>query len=79
MRLSSEAGLGGGLPMRQRFLWQHKKPLPSVRNLPLLSLMAWEERSTVIFVAPSPNSLSEKKWLSLLTCFVHCEVYCSQR
>lgn len=30
-------------------------------NLPLLHLMAWEERSTVIFVASSPNALAEKK------------------
>lgn len=32
-----------------------------MHNLPLLHLMAWEERSTVIFVASSPNALAEKK------------------
>lgn len=63
--------LEGGLQMQENSPRQHKKPLSSVHNLPLLHLMAWEERSTVIFVASSPNALAKKKkkavyWCALL-------------
>ena len=53
--------LEGGLQMQEDSPWQHKKPLSSMHNLPLLHLMAWEERSTVMFVASSPNALAENQ------------------
>lgn len=40
-----------------------------MHSLPLLHLMAWEERSTVIFVASSPNALAEKNsWVIDVFC-----------